>query len=62
MDYGWNELFAASQEFCGGLVACLFLVAFWLAVKILHGFMAISAKIWFANCLLWLGGLTVITE
>jgi len=26
--------FAASREFCGDLTACLFLVVFWLAVKI----------------------------
>jgi len=36
--YGLNELLAASLEFCGGLTACVFLVAFRLAVKIFGGF------------------------
>jgi len=39
--YGLNELFVASQEFFSGLTACLFLVVFWLAVKISGGFMAL---------------------
>jgi len=40
-----GSLFMASREFCGGLMACLFLVVFRLAVKIFGNVMAISAKI-----------------
>ena len=57
--YGLNELFTASQQFCGGLTACVFFVVFWLAIKISGGFTATSAKLGLAviDC-----GLRVYTQ
>jgi len=57
--YGLNELFTASQQFCGGLTACVFFVVFWLAIKISGSFTAISAKLGLAviDC-----GLRVYTQ
>jgi len=49
-----GSLFMASREFCGGLMACLFLVVFRLAVKIFGNVMAISAKIRLGGYWLWL--------
>ena len=47
--------FAASREFCGDLTACLFLVVFWLAVKIFGSFTATFAEIRLGGYRLWLG-------
>ena len=49
--------FVASREFCGDLVACLFLVVFWLAVKIFSSFTATFAEIRLGGYRLLLGGL-----
>jgi len=57
--YGLSELFLASQEFCGGLTACLFLVVFRLAVKISGGFATTFAKIRLGVYQLRFGGLSI---